>query len=128
MDLGRAVDLVFAATDGGDPFFRQIQDVYDEIGEGMRPDVPWPRPGQIEDQHAEIGASGLFDVVRIRQFDWEQVYDAESDIELPDTFSGHIAMQDWQRARSSARSDAGWPVGRTGRPAGTLERYSSSPP
>jgi SAM-dependent methyltransferase len=27
---------------GGDPFFRDIQDVYEEIGEGLPPDAAWP--------------------------------------------------------------------------------------
>jgi trans-aconitate methyltransferase len=31
--------------DGGDPFFEEIQDVYDEIGEGMPPDAVRARPG-----------------------------------------------------------------------------------
>jgi SAM-dependent methyltransferase len=83
--------------DGGDPFFREIQDVYDEIGEGLPPGSTWPRPGQLPDQAAEIDASGLFEVVHIRHFDWEQVYDADSYIELLNTFSGHIAMADWKR-------------------------------
>ena len=30
--------------DGGDPFFREIQDVYDEIGKGLPPGGPWPAP------------------------------------------------------------------------------------
>ena len=42
--------------EGGDPFFREIQEIYDEIGEGMPPDAPWPRPEEIEDQRAEIEA------------------------------------------------------------------------
>jgi hypothetical protein len=96
--------LAFWATahvfpDGGDPFFRQIQDVYDEIGESLPPGSAWPRPGELPDQAAEIEASGLFQVVRVRHFDWERVYDAEGYIELLDTFSGHIAMADWQRER-----------------------------
>ena len=44
-------------------------------------------------------ASGLFDVVDIRQYDWETEYHADGYIELLDTFSGHIAMQQWQRDR-----------------------------
>lgn len=32
-------------------------------------------------------------------FDWEIRYTAESYIRLLDTFSGHIAMADWQRDR-----------------------------
>jgi len=83
----------------GDPFFREIQEVYDEIGEGMPPDASWPRPGELPDERADIEESGLFDGVVVRQFDWEVVYDAETYIDLLETFSGHIAMQPWQRER-----------------------------
>jgi hypothetical protein len=34
-----------------------------------------------------------------RHFDWERIYDADSYIELLNTFSGHIAMEDWKRER-----------------------------
>ena len=92
-------DALHVLPDDGDPFFREIQDVYDEIGEGLPPGSTWPRPGELPDQAAEINASGLFEVVHIRHFDWEQVYDAGSYIELLNTFSGHIAMPDWKRER-----------------------------
>jgi SAM-dependent methyltransferase len=85
--------------DGGDPFFREIQAVYDEIGEGVPPGTPWLRPGELPDSRDEIEASGLFDDVRVRHFDWEVVYDAEGYIDLLNTFSGHIAMAGWQRDR-----------------------------
>ncbi len=85
--------------DGGDPFFRELQDVYDEIGEGLPADTVWPRPGELPDQCAEIEASGLFEVVRVRQYDWERVYRAEEYIELLNTFSGHLSMAGWQRDR-----------------------------
>ena len=83
----------------GDSFFRDIQPVYDEIGEGLPVDAQWHRPGELPDSRVEIESSGLFDEVEIRQFDWETVHDADSYIELLDTFSGHIAMQPWQRER-----------------------------
>lgn len=38
------------------------------------------------------------EVIDITQYDWETVYDVEGYIDLLNTFSGHIAMQDWQRA------------------------------
>jgi SAM-dependent methyltransferase len=85
--------------DGGDPFFRELQDVYDEIGEGLPLGAAWPRPGELPDDRDEIEATGLYDVVAVRQYDWEVVYDAEGYIELLDTFSGHIAMAPWQRER-----------------------------
>lgn len=83
----------------GDPFFTQLQEVYDEIGEGLPADAELPRPKELPDHAAEIEASGLFDVVDVRQYDWEVVYDAESYLNLLNTFSGHIAMQNWQRDR-----------------------------
>jgi hypothetical protein len=85
--------------DGGDPFFREIQEVYDEIGEGLPPGSPRLRPGELEEGRAEIEASDLFEVAHVRHFDWERVYDAAGYIELLDTFSGHIAMEPWQRER-----------------------------
>lgn len=83
----------------GDPFFAEIQEIYDEIGEGLPPDAPVPRPGELADQRSEIEASGLFEVVDVRQFDWETTYDTDRYIDLLNTFSGHIAMCDWQRDR-----------------------------
>jgi SAM-dependent methyltransferase len=83
----------------GDPFFEELQPVYEEIGEGLPADAVTPRPGELEDRSAEIEASGLFDVVDITQFDWETRYDADAYIDLLETFSGHIAMQPWQRDR-----------------------------
>ncbi len=88
-----------AFPDGGDPFFREIQDVYDEIGEGLPPGTSQPRPGELPDEQAGMQASGLFEVTAMRQYGWEQVYDAEAYIELLSTFSGHLEMEDWQRER-----------------------------
>jgi SAM-dependent methyltransferase len=85
--------------EGGDPIFRELQDVYDEISEGLPVDVPWPRPGELPDQAAEIENSGLFDQVQVRHFDWEISYDAQGYIGLLDTFSNHIAMSPGQRGR-----------------------------
>ncbi len=92
-------DALHVFPDGGDPFFREIQDVYDQIGEGLPPGNARPGPGEMADHAAEIEASGLFEVVHIRHFDWERVYDADGYIELLSTFSNHIAMEDRKRER-----------------------------
>ncbi|MGD9934922.1 MAG: trans-aconitate 2-methyltransferase [Dehalococcoidia bacterium] len=84
---------------GGDPFFEELQEIYDEIGEALAPDAVLPRPGELPDQRDEIEASGLFEVVDITQFGWVIEYDADRYIDLLNTFSGHIAMQPWQRER-----------------------------
>ena len=85
--------------EGGDPFFAEIQDIYDEIGEALPPGTSWPRPGELPDERAGIEASGLFEVTAVRHYDWERVYPAEEYIELLETFSGHLAMADWKRSR-----------------------------
>lgn len=84
---------------GGDALFHEIQDVYDEIGEGLPPPVGFPRPGELDEPDLERDSDGLFETVAIRHIDWETVYDAEGYIDLLNTFSGHIAMQPWQRDR-----------------------------
>ena len=85
--------------DGGDPFFQELQDVYDEIGEGMPPGSGFRAPETLPDSAAEIEATGLFTGVTVRRFDWEIRYTAESYLRVLDTFSGHIAMADWKRDR-----------------------------
>jgi SAM-dependent methyltransferase len=100
--LRRAGHLAFwSATrvfpDGGDPFFREIQPIYEEIGAGLGPNPTFPSPGELPDLCAEIEASGLFANVAVAHFDWEVTYDADAYVGLLDSFSGHIAMEPWQR-------------------------------
>ena len=92
-------DALHVQPEDGDPFFVDIQDVYEEIGDGRPPGTASPRPGELPDRRDEIEASGLFDVVDIRHYDWEVVYDADGYIDLLNTFSGHIVMEPWQRER-----------------------------
>ncbi|HEX4092511.1 MAG TPA: class I SAM-dependent methyltransferase [Trebonia sp.] len=85
--------------EGGDPFFEHIQDVYDEIGSGMPSGWVSPTPASLPDSRAEIEASGLFDEVTVRRFDWEIRYTAEAYIRLLETFSSNLTMEGWQRDR-----------------------------
>lgn len=87
----------WSATHGGDPFFVEIQDVYEEIGEGVPEGTNSPRPGGLLEDRAEIEQSGLFENVVVRQFDWEVSYNAEGYLALLDTFSGHITMETSKR-------------------------------
>jgi SAM-dependent methyltransferase len=85
-----------------DPFFRGIQDVYDEIGEGLPPgDDSRHRPAleDIAGWRDEIAATGLFGDAEVRRFGWEAVYTAEEYIGLLNTFSGHISWPQWKRDR-----------------------------
>jgi SAM-dependent methyltransferase len=82
-----------------DPFFGDIQAVYDEIGEGVPPGTDFPVPGNLPTFRSAIERSGLFTVAVTREFIWDLRYTAGQYIELLDTFSGHIDMAPWQRDR-----------------------------
>jgi SAM-dependent methyltransferase len=92
-------ESVNVVPEDGDPVLREIQDVYEEIGEGLPPGTRWPRPGELPDKRAEIETSGLFDDVSVVQYDWERIYTAEEYVGLLSTFSGHISMPGWKRRR-----------------------------
>jgi SAM-dependent methyltransferase len=77
---------------GFDPFFAEIQDVYDAIGERWEGDWPPPRPEQVPDDREEIEGSGLFEDVQVRRYVWDRLYTADEYVALLETFSGHIAM------------------------------------
>ena len=85
-----------AFPEGFDPFFTEIQAVYDDLGES-HPGA-WPPP-PAPDQVAEIQASGLFGDVAVRRYLWELEYTADEYVALLETFSGHIAMTEAQRER-----------------------------
>ncbi len=92
-------EAVHVVPRDGDPFFRELQEVYEEIGEGVPDGTDFATPQTLPDRAEEIEASGLFTDVRLRRFDWEIRYTAQAYIRLLDTFSGHIAMAPWQRRR-----------------------------
>jgi SAM-dependent methyltransferase len=81
-----------AFPEGFDPFFSEIQDVYDVLGESYGEAWPPARPEQAPDASDEIAASGLFEDVHVRRYVWERPYTADEYIALLDTFSGHLAM------------------------------------
>jgi hypothetical protein len=74
-----------------DPFFTEIQAIYEQLGE---PAIPWPPPEPMSDTDtaAEMEASGQFESIQTRHYVWSVRYDADRYIALLNTFSGHIAM------------------------------------
>jgi SAM-dependent methyltransferase len=83
---------------GFDPFFTEIQKVYDAIGEGDG--APWPPPPpeeQPDPAAAAFESSGHFAVVGTRRHVWAVRYTAEDYLALLGTFSGHIAMEPARR-------------------------------
>ncbi|MGH2813312.1 MAG: class I SAM-dependent DNA methyltransferase [Actinomycetota bacterium] len=59
-----------AFPSGFDPFFSEIQEVYDAIGESNEGDWPPQTPEETPDQTAEIEASGFFEVMGVRRYVW----------------------------------------------------------
>jgi SAM-dependent methyltransferase len=82
-----------------DPFFSEIQEVYEAIGESNPGEWPPPSPEQIPDNVPEIHATGLFEDIQVRRYVWETDYNAEQYLALLSTFSGHIAMETGKRER-----------------------------
>ncbi|GAB3913312.1 hypothetical protein GCM10011575_20680 [Microlunatus endophyticus] len=80
-----------AFPEGFDPFFTQIQQVYNEIGEGLEEGWPPPPPDQLPDPSPEYRENG-YAVDTVRRFVWGLRYDADSYLRLLDTFSNHILM------------------------------------
>jgi SAM-dependent methyltransferase len=92
-------EAVHVVPDDADPFFREIQDIYEEIGEGLPDGWATSTAETLPSLTAEISATGLFSDIEVRRFQWEIRYSAAGYIRLLDTFSGHIAMRPWQRDR-----------------------------
>jgi SAM-dependent methyltransferase len=82
-----------------DPFFTEIQQVYDALGESYDGEWPPAAPDQVPDERGEIEASGLFEEVKVRRYLWKKDYSAEEYIALLNTFSGHISMDSRKRER-----------------------------
>jgi SAM-dependent methyltransferase len=53
-------EAVHVLPDGGDPFFLEIQDVYDAIGSGLPDGYVFARPDTLASAEDEVAASGLF--------------------------------------------------------------------
>ncbi len=92
------VDNGHAFPDGFDPFFTEIQKCYEAIGE---PHLEWPppRPDREPDRREEIERSGLFEVVGVKRHVWPVDYTADTYIDVLNTYSGHIAFEQWKRDR-----------------------------
>ena len=96
-------NALHAFPEGFDPFFTEIQEVYDAIGESYDGDWPPAPPETAPDFADEIEQSGLFEDVRVRRYVWERFYTADEYIALLETFSGHIAMDAASASTSTAR-------------------------
>lgn len=54
---------------GGDPFFEELQEGYDQIGEAPPEGAPRPAPSELPEMTDEIRATGQFQMVSVANFD-----------------------------------------------------------
>jgi SAM-dependent methyltransferase len=81
---------------GGDPFFAEIQDVYDAVV--PHPDNrPPPPPEEIRGPRAELEASPLFGAIAERRHLWTQAYDAAGYVAVLGTYSPNLSLPAEQR-------------------------------
>jgi SAM-dependent methyltransferase len=81
--------------EAGDEFIAaELQDAYRAIGEG---DAWFPRPEEVDDEAAEIAASGHFRDVRVSRYLVEETYTSEEYVALLETFSGHRTIEPARR-------------------------------
>jgi SAM-dependent methyltransferase len=97
---------VLAFTTGGhalppgfDPFFTEIQDCYNAIGEGHVAGWPPPPPEEIPDAREEIERSGWFEDVRTARRVWTTEFSADQYVEMMSTASDHRLMEPAKRER-----------------------------
>jgi len=82
--------------DDADPFFDEIQNVYEAIGEGH--EGPPPRPDDDHSVRGEIEASGAWARVETRRYLWVREYTADTYVDVLETYSGHRTMNESDRA------------------------------
>jgi SAM-dependent methyltransferase len=90
------VNTVHAFPTGFDPFFTEIQDCYDAIGESAS-EWPPPEPDKVSDAREEIQRSGLFGEVHVERYLWTVDYTASQYVDLLETYSGHREMDPAKR-------------------------------
>jgi SAM-dependent methyltransferase len=89
------LDVEHAFPKDTDPFFHDIQEVYDAIAEDGPAHEVWPPPlpEHVEDMRQEFEDNGLFKEFDSRRYVWDVMYAADEYIDLLNTFSDHIASK-----------------------------------
>lgn len=81
---------------GGDAFWVDVQEDYDTVVPDPS-NAPPPAPDEVADLSAEFAASGRFEDVLVRRYEWDVEYTADTYIDVLDTYSGHRSMEPAKR-------------------------------
>ncbi len=74
-------------------FFIDVQACYERWDPATRPGFRLPAPADVEADSEELDASGRFDRVVFRRYEWESTYTTASYLDLLLTYSGHRALE-----------------------------------
>jgi SAM-dependent methyltransferase len=83
----------------GDPLFLEIQEDYCRFASDWDDGRPPPPPEEASGWADEILASGVFNRVEARRYQWDVIYGPQEYIDVIDTYSGHRAMPAETRER-----------------------------
>lgn len=82
---------------GTEEFFVEVQDCYERWDPSTQPSLRLPRSDDVPRESAEIDASGRFDAVEFRRYEFEVIYATAEYLDVLLTYSGHLALPDGQR-------------------------------
>ncbi|MEN3343357.1 MAG: hypothetical protein V7644_2761 [Actinomycetota bacterium] len=84
------VETALVLPEGGDPFWREMQEDYDAVTPS--PDNrPPPDPSEVADLRVEFEQRAGLVEVEVRRYRWDVVYDADGWIDVIATYSPNIA-------------------------------------
>src|SRR6185437_4030837 len=92
----------YVVPDDADRFWTEVQEDYAALDSTLAPDRP-PRPEAVRDLSDEIAASGLFENLAVRRYQWQVSYTADEYISLLSTSSWHRALSEEDRQNFLAR-------------------------
>jgi SAM-dependent methyltransferase len=81
---------------GSDPFWAEVRADYEAVVPSEE-NKPPPLPEEVEDLAAEIATSRRFGPAVIRRYLWDVQYDADSYINVLETYSGHRSIPEDRR-------------------------------
>jgi SAM-dependent methyltransferase len=120
-------DAVHVAPAGGDTFFDDLQEVYDEIGEGRPSGAAIPRPDELPDGIAEAGASGSSAMSPSAASTGRSATRRTGTSACSTRSPATSTWPPGSATACTARSAAAWPTARTGGCAGTGARSCEWP-
>lgn len=89
----------FHVAGGTTEFFHRVQECYERHMPGTPPGLRPSAPGDVPDAYADELRDAGFDPVETRRYLWTVEYTTKTYLDVIQTYSGHIALDDERRRR-----------------------------